>query len=113
MDRDIILLHRHFFADHLEAVKSEMLVLGAPTIRAVWNEGLGVWIALEGCHRLRACVELGIEPVVKEVEFTPESMVIEDLGLKLEDEMTLEELIDQIMRFRFVTFNDLLAVKAA
>lgn len=46
--------------DHLAAVKAEMLTLGAPTIRAV---DCGDYLmALEGCHRIAAAHELGLEP---------------------------------------------------
>jgi DNA-binding LacI/PurR family transcriptional regulator len=47
-------------ASKLEAVKAEMLKLGAPTIRAV---DCGDYLmALEGCHRIAAAHALGIEP---------------------------------------------------
>ncbi len=111
MSRDIVLLHKHFDAAHLETVKAEMSKLGAPTIRAIWDEGYGVLLAVEGCHRLRACVELGIEPVIEEIEFTPDALVIEDLGLGMQDEMTLGELLVQMQRDyaygRTVTFSGL------
>lgn len=47
-------------ADKLEAVKREMETLGAPTIRVV---DCGDYLmALEGCHRIAAAHDLGIDP---------------------------------------------------
>lgn len=47
-------------AAKLEAVKAEMQELGAPTIRVV-NCG-DYFMALEGCHRIAAAHDLGIDP---------------------------------------------------
>lgn len=60
----IALAHKHFDADHLETVKAEMQALGAPSIRAFWSDLYGVWLAVEGCHRIRAAHALGLEPVI-------------------------------------------------
>lgn len=49
---NVILAHNHFDADHLEAVKADMAVMGTPTIRVI--DGGDHYIAIEGCHRLRA-----------------------------------------------------------
>lgn len=46
--------------DHLEAVKAEMMQLGAPTIRVV--NCSDYYMALEGSHRLNAAKALGIKP---------------------------------------------------
>lgn len=46
--------------EHLEAVKAEMIELGAPTIRVV--DCADYYMALEGSHRLNAAKALGIEP---------------------------------------------------
>lgn len=64
----IVLLHNHFDAAHLEAVKAEMLTKGAPTIR-VYDLGFdNLCQAIEGCHRLRACEALGITPNLEYVD---------------------------------------------
>lgn len=47
-------------ADKLETVKIEMGTLGAPMIRVV-NCG-DYLMALEGCHRIAAAYDLGIDP---------------------------------------------------
>jgi len=56
----IALLHNHYDKNHLDTVKSQMLELGAPTIKAVWDDCYGIWAALEGSHRIRAAKELGL-----------------------------------------------------
>jgi hypothetical protein len=56
----IALLHKHYNGNHLEAVKTEMQNLGAPVIRAIWSETYGMWMAVEGCHRIRAAKDLGL-----------------------------------------------------
>ena len=61
---NIVLLHRHYDDDHLAAVKNQMLKLGAPKIRCIWSEINGLWMAVEGCHRLRAALAIGITPVI-------------------------------------------------
>lgn len=48
------------FADRLEAVKMEMAVMGAPTIRVV--DCGDYYMALEGSHRLAAAHALGLTP---------------------------------------------------
>lgn len=76
----IALVHEHYDGIKLEAVKAEMLTLGAPTIKAVWVECYGRWQALEGCHRIRAAKALGLVPEIEEVEYsdaTAESVGVE------------------------------------
>lgn len=63
----VALFHRHYDEDHLGEVVTEMQAMGAPEIRAFWWEAQGVWLALEGCHRLRAAERLGITPKMIEV----------------------------------------------
>lgn len=65
----IALLHEHYDPDHLESVIAEMRILGAPTIRAVWMECHMMWVALEGCHRLRAAHILGLVPLIDEIDY--------------------------------------------
>jgi hypothetical protein len=75
----IALLHRHYDGEKLERVKAEMETLGPPTIRAIWDEGYGMWLAVEGCHRLRAADELGISPVIEDIS-DDETIIIQDDG---------------------------------
>jgi hypothetical protein len=55
--------------NHLDAVIDAMRGLGAPVIKAVWDECYGLWIALEGSHRLVAAQALGLTPVIEPVEY--------------------------------------------
>lgn len=63
----ILLFHDHFDPQQLDKVQTEMQTLGAPTIRCIWSEMWGLWLAVEGCHRLRAAQALGLTPVIKDV----------------------------------------------
>lgn len=77
----IYLVHKHYDAAHLETVKAEMLKLGAPTIKAFWDEALNAWVAVEGCHRLRAAKALSVTPVIDQVNYDSNwSDVVDDLG---------------------------------
>lgn len=92
------LLHDHFDPSHLEAVKADMLVLGAPTIRAV---DMGGWFAaVEGCHRLRAAHALGLTPVLVEVPYSEEDGVESDDG----DFYTFAQIADDAHRQAFLDF---------
>lgn len=68
----ITLLHSHFDQDKLDAITAEMRTLGAPTIRAVCTDPDGMYVALEGCHRIRAAKILGLVPVIDEIEYSDE-----------------------------------------
>jgi len=89
----IALLHNHFDAAHLVSVTKEMESLGAPTVKAVWVEAHNRYVALEGCHRLRAAFALGLTPeidIVDDLDATAES-----LGLDCDDgSMTVMDMID-------------------
>lgn len=49
---------------HYAHVRETMLQLGAPAIRAWWDECTAAWLAIEGSHRIAVCAELGIEPEI-------------------------------------------------
>lgn len=104
----IALIHKQYDEARLEAVKSEMQVLGVPTIKAVWMECWGVWAALEGCHRIRAAVELGLVPEIDEVEYS-EDITTEEIGLGDAfggDVWTIAELVDDACSKPIITFED-------
>lgn len=63
----IALFHSHYDKNHLEEVKEIMKTKGAPVIRAIWSELYGMWLAVEGCHRIRAAKELGLTPIIKDI----------------------------------------------
>lgn len=63
----IILLHKHYDDAHLSEVSKKMLELGAPVIRGIHDRTTGSFLALEGCHRIRAAKALGITPELVDV----------------------------------------------
>lgn len=101
MSTTIALLHKHFDADKLSSVQAEMEVLGAPTIRAVWHEGWAMWVALEGCHRLRAAHALGLMPEIEEVEYSDDEITM-DAG----DTYAISEIVDEAYSAATLTFED-------
>lgn len=97
----IALVHDHYDAAHLVAVKSAMQALGAPTIHAVWMECWGVWAALEGCHRLRAAYDLGLVPQIEAVAYC-ETTTLADLGL--DGDYTVADIADDAYRATILAF---------
>ena len=94
MGLDIILAHAYYDAQHLSDVTAEMRTLGAPTIRAVHLDG-DLWLALEGCHRIRAALTLGLTPDLIEMEYSNTTTTV-DLGLDYQDIYTVADLVDRI-----------------
>lgn len=95
----IALLHKHYDANHLATVTAEMQTLGAPKIKAVWMPNWDMWVALEGCHRLRAAHALGLTPEIEEVEYSDE-MIAMDNG----EEMAISAICDDAYRSLVLTF---------
>lgn len=62
-------LHRHFSPSHLADVVAAMRIMGPPRIRAYYDATSGAWFALEGTHRLRAALQLGMSPVMVPVRW--------------------------------------------
>lgn len=58
----VVLIHKEYSQDYLLKVIEKMKELGVPMIRAFYDEFEDVYIAVEGCHRIRAAKALGIEP---------------------------------------------------
>jgi len=100
----IALYHKHYSKDHLAEVKNEMVKLGAPRIRAIWSDLYGMWLAVEGCHRLRAAQELGLTPEIIDITNDDEVTVdgrdgtetykVFDLHCELNDLAPKTEVID-------------------
>jgi len=102
----IALIHKYFGPAHLEAVKAEMMVMGAPVIKAVWMECYGAWAALEGCHRIRAAQALGLIPEIEEIEYSDE-ITTEELGLDFGgDVWTVAEIADGVPHSAVIHFED-------
>lgn len=102
---NILLPHNHFDADHLKAVIDEMRVLGAPTIKAVNTTGMwGAWVALEGCHRIRAAAALGLTPVIEEIEWSDTVTTDEVVPGSFDDTWTIEQVVDSAQSNHMVKF---------
>lgn len=99
---NVALLHNRFEADKLAAVTEEMRILGAPRIKAVWMECYGHWAALEGSHRIRAAADLGLVPEIEEIEYSDD--LAEDLGLDVQDGLTVDYICDDSFRSEIVSF---------
>jgi len=94
----IALIHEEYRFDHLEKVMEEMRTRGAPRIRAIWCEDRQFWVALEGCHRLRAAHKLGLDPIIVPVEYKP-GMSWADIGkeksrIAMMGRMSIDELME-------------------
>jgi hypothetical protein len=98
MAMTILLLHDDYSDAHLEDVKRDMVVLGAPRIKAV--EHSGAWVAIEGCHRIRAAKALGLVPEIEAVEYDAETTTV-DLGMEDGfdgDVHVIRELVSKVIR---------------
>lgn len=106
---EIYLAHNHFDKTHLEEVKAEMIKMGAPTIRVV-DMGEGLYAAIEGCHRLRAASELGIEPNLDVLDYDAVAdldVTDKTLGLDLDNPgMTVADLVSDFNRRQWLEFAD-------
>ena len=103
----VYLLHEHYDVAHLEAVKDQMAILGAPVIRAVYVARVDAWVALEGCHRLRAAHDLGITPEIEEVEYSEDALVRDIVGdPDIKDDVRIDDYIDNLNDTVFLDFNE-------
>lgn len=90
---NIALYHKHYNEQHLETVKQEMQTLGAPVIRCIWSECYEMWMAVEGCHRIRAAKALGITPIIQDIT-NDETVTIQIDGDDIE--VSVEELANEL-----------------
>jgi len=101
-------VHAEYRLSHLEKVKDEMRVLGPPKIRAIWCEDRGVWAALEGCHRLHAALELGLEPEIIPVDYEP-GMTWADVGMAhdyVAGAISLDKVVEGAGTFYVIGFGE-------
>lgn len=104
---EIALLHTHYNEDHLEIVKDKMIKLGAPKIRAIWSEAYGMWMAVEGCHRLRAAQALGVSPIIVDVsEKKTLTVQVDGENVKVKVSDLTEELSDNVWRTDTIKFEE-------
>jgi hypothetical protein len=83
---EVLLMHDYYDKDHLENVKKTMETMGTPTIKAFLDPAYDIYIAMEGCHRLRAAKELGLTPIFDLVEYTDD--------IVCDNEQTVVEIVD-------------------
>ncbi len=102
---NLILPHSYFDQKHLEEVISEMKTKGAPIIKAV-DTGEGVWVALEGSHRIRAAKELGLIPVIDEIEYSEELTTDDVIPGQYQDNWTIAEIVEKAYQSEIVEFED-------
>lgn len=105
--KSIALYHKSYNQEHLDEVKAEMETLGAPTIKAIWSECYGLWLAIEGCHRIRAAKELGLTVTIEDVSEDETALVQvdgEEIEMAIAD--LTQELTDSASRTLVVTFED-------
>lgn len=104
---EIILTHKHFEQSHLEEVKNIMEIKGTPSIRAIWSEVYGAWLAVEGCHRVRAALELGLIPEIIDISEN-ETAIIQCDGEEIEVNILeyAEELTDNAPKSEILSFEE-------
>jgi hypothetical protein len=102
----ITLVHNHFDQSHLEKVIEEMKTLGIPTIRAFYDEIEDEYVALEGCHRIRAAKELGLTPNVEVLNFSELAEIItsEATDFDLDMDITFGELFETYWKRKSIKF---------
>lgn len=105
---NIILVHDHYNSDHLAEVIDQMRTLGAPKIKAVWVECYDAWVALEGCHRVRAAEALGLVPEIDEIDYDEDRDLMDpELGLDLDNPgSTIGWIIDGCWQRTMITINE-------
>ncbi len=104
---EIALYHSHYNQDHLKAVQAEMQKRGAPTIKAIWSEVYNMWMAVEGCHRIRAAKALGLTPKIDDIS-NQDTVIIQIDGDDEEVSITdlAEELTDAVWQATTIDFED-------
>ena len=101
----VALYHNYYSKQHLAEVSKEMETLGSPSIRAIWSEAYGMWMAVEGCHRLRAAAELGLTPEIIDISDAETVVVQNDGEDEAMDVQTLAaELTEQAYRITVLEF---------
>lgn len=104
LEMKIILLHSHYEQEHLEQIIEEMKILGTPSIKAIWMECWNSWVALEGCHRLRAAYVLGLIPEIEEINYD-ENILAYYLELDWQDDCAITCAIDGAHRRENLEFQ--------
>lgn len=83
-----------------------MRQMGSPTIKAVWIEAYAAWLALEGSHRLVAAKQLGIVPIIDEIDYDSEATTDEIIPGSYQDNWTLDQLLETAPINDMIVFED-------
>src|SRR5882762_6341072 len=70
-------LHHYYNPTHLLEVIEDMRRLGPPMIRAHYHAPIDAWLAVEGTHRLRAALALGVVPIMIPVPWRKTAKALE------------------------------------
>ncbi len=97
---EIIVNHNQYYKDHLKQVITEMQTLGAPTIKAVYDECDDVYIALEGRHRIEAAKRLGLTPIIDEIDNT-DDILMRDIT-DMDTDYTVAEHVNNSMQNQII-----------
>jgi hypothetical protein len=106
---EIALAHDHYSEEHLQEVIEEMKILGPPVIRAVWQECWDMYVALEGCHRLRAAKALGLIHIIDEIDYDDVcdlDLRDPELGLDFDNDGTVGQFIDEASYRATIIFDN-------
>lgn len=68
-------LHHYYRPEHLQHVIREMQRRGPPVLRAHFDGE--VWHCMEGTHRLRAALALGLAPMLRPVPWRRSAVALE------------------------------------
>ena len=90
--------------EHLKEVESYMLENGTPVIKVVFDESAGVYVALEGSHRLHAAKALGITPIFEEYDLDVDCMLSDYVDLDADD-YPMAEIVGDYWRRPIIDFN--------
>lgn len=84
-----------------------MEILGAPSIKAVWIECYNAWVALEGCHRIRAAFDLGLIPEIEEIEYS-EDETLTNVGVDHDcgDDCTIADVCSDAYKNQMIHFEE-------
>jgi len=103
----IALLHKHYTEQQLSQVKAIMAKRGTPTIRATWSEVYGMWMAFEGCHRIRAAKELGLIPIIKDISQQKYARIQQDgCNIRVNVAKFAAEMEDDLWKADYISFDD-------
>jgi len=103
----VALYHKSYNEQHLAEVKVEMQKRGAPVIRAIWSEVYEMWMAVEGCHRIRAAKDLGLTPIIKDISNAKTATIqIDGENVKVKVSDLAIEMNDDLWKAHIVVFGD-------